>query len=63
MRLILLKCRVQRIAKYFDAPTDDDDNNQELYFGKVESYREEDKLWHIEYDDGDSEDFDFGDLS
>lgn len=52
----------QRIAKYFDAPTDDDDGNQELYFGNVESYREEDKLWHIEYDDGDAEDFDFDDL-
>ena len=52
----------QRIAKYFDAPTDDDEENQELYFGTVESYREEDKLWHIEYDDGDAEDFDFDDL-
>ncbi len=52
----------QRIAKYFDAPTDDNENNQEIYFGTVERYTEEDKLWHIAYDDGDEEDFDLNDL-
>ena len=52
----------QRIAKYFDAPTDENEDNQDIFFGTVESYSKEDKLWHIAYDDNDEEDFDISDL-
>ena len=52
----------QRIAKYFDAPTDENEDNQDIFFGTVASYSEEDKLWHILYDDFDEEDFDATEL-
>merc|ERR1712025_1388288 len=33
---------------------------RDIFFGKIVSY--DDELWHVEYDDGDEEDYDINDL-
>uniref|UniRef100_A0A7S2VDF8 Type III pantothenate kinase n=1 Tax=Entomoneis paludosa TaxID=265537 RepID=A0A7S2VDF8_9STRA len=46
----------RRVAKYF---------GDDLFFGTVDDYKDsddEDNYWHITYDDGDSEDYDIGDM-
>ena len=52
----------QRIAKYFDDPTEDDPDHQIIYFGIVDRYSADSKLWHITYDDDDQEEFDLSEL-
>ena len=48
----------QRIAKYFEMP----DSNQ-LYFGKVDKVSDHSNHFlHIQYDDGDEEEFDFSEM-
>ena len=48
----------QRIAKYFEMP----DSNQ-LYFGKVDKVSDHsNQFLHIQYDDGDEEEFDFSEM-
>jgi hypothetical protein len=43
-----------RIAKHFDAG---------LFFGTITAYNSTSKVWFVEYDDGDSEEFDTNDLN
>ena len=56
---------LQRVAKYFDQDTEDNDKSESkklLYFGTITSSKpvKSDNgilLWHVQYDDDDSEDF------
>lgn len=43
-----------RVAKYFFGT--------DLYFGSVKKYNKDGSYWWIEYDDGDGEEFDEGEL-
>ena len=52
----------QRIAKFFEAPTVDNPDHQELYFGIIDNYSNANKLWHILYDDDDQEEFDLSEI-
>jgi len=52
----------QRLAKYFDDPTDEDPDNQVLYFGIIDNFSKENSLWHIKYDDDDEEEFDYSEI-
>jgi hypothetical protein len=52
----------QRIAKYFDDPTEEDPDHQVIYFGTIDRYSKNNSLWHITYDDGDEEEFDFSEV-
>jgi len=52
----------QRIAKYFDDPTPEDPDHQVIYFGTIDTFSRDNLLWHIKYDDGDEEEFDFGEI-
>lgn len=47
-----------RVAKYFPIENDEGELVDILYNGKVVSYEADFKFWHIEYSDGDEEDFD-----
>ena len=51
-----------RIAKLFDSPNPDDEGDMVLYFGSIDKYNGETKLWHVTYDDDDEEEFDFDEV-
>lgn len=50
-----------RIAKYFQIGENGEDK-MALYFGTITKYLQEQKWWHIEYDDGDNEDMSINEL-
>ena len=50
-----------RIAKYFQIGENGEDN-MALFFGTVQKYVQEQKWWHVEYDDGDNEDMSVNEL-
>ena len=52
----------QRIAKYFDDPTDEDPGHQVIYFGTIDKFSNDNALWHIKYDDDDEEEFDYTEI-
>ena len=52
----------QRVAKYFDDPTDENPDHQVLYFGTIDKFSKENSLWHIKYDDDDEEEFDYSEI-
>ena len=50
-----------RIAKFFQIGENGEDN-MALFFGTVTKYVNEQKWWHVEYDDGDNEDMSVNEL-
>ena len=53
----------KRIAKFFDDPTEEDPDNQIIYFGTIDRFTTAGKtLWHVTYDDNDEEEFDFNEI-
>jgi len=46
----------RRLGKFFG------DNETDLFFGVITSYDEKVKFWHIDYDDGDEEEYDENDV-
>jgi hypothetical protein len=56
------KYEKERIAKYFDIGGENGETNMVLFFGTVTQYVEEEKWWHVEYDDGDNEDMSANEL-
>ena len=51
----------QRVAKYFYVRSSK--MNFQLYFGTIDKFSKNSKLWHVSYDDGDEEEFDFSEIS
>jgi hypothetical protein len=55
----------QRVAKYFEMPSSENVNKTEilLYRGTVDKITDPSNvLWHVQYDDGDEEDYDFREI-
>jgi hypothetical protein len=55
----------QRVAKIFEMPSSENVNKTEtlLYFGTVDKITDPSNLlWHVQYDDGDEEDYDFREI-
>lgn len=46
----------QRVAKYFYDP------DEVLFFGTIDNYKANTKLWHVKYDDSDEEEYDRNDI-
>lgn len=51
-----------RVAKFFDDPTEEDQDNQIIYFGTIDRFTTGKSLWHVTYDDNDEEEFDFNEI-
>lgn len=47
----------RRVCKFFG------EDETDLFFGVVTSYNEKVKFWHVDYDDGDEEEFDLDDVN
>mmetsp|Transcript_67469 Transcript_67469/g.75574 ORF Transcript_67469/g.75574 Transcript_67469/m.75574 type:complete len:115 (-) Transcript_67469:153-497(-) len=55
----------QRVAKYFEMPHPENVNQikKDLYLGTIDSISDPlNLLWHVRYDDGDEEEYDFREL-